>query len=152
MAEVPWYADIVNYLVSGVFPPDATSQQKKKLKHDARFYIWDEPYLFKQGVDRMIRRCVPESEVQQVLESCHSSPYGGHHGGERTAHKVLQSGFFWPSLFRDAAGLVKNCDQCQRMGTISRRHEMPLSSILEVEIFDVWGMDFLGPFPSSFGN
>ncbi|XP_055802353.1 uncharacterized protein LOC129871465 [Solanum dulcamara] len=45
--DLPWYADIVNYLVSGVIPPDATSQQKKKLIHDARLYIWDEPYLFK---------------------------------------------------------------------------------------------------------
>ncbi|XP_049405074.1 uncharacterized protein LOC125868485 [Solanum stenotomum] len=38
------------------------------------------------------------------------------------------------------------------MGIISRRHEMPLSNILEVEIFDVWGIDFMGPFPSSRGN
>ncbi|XP_055812065.1 uncharacterized protein LOC129881982 [Solanum dulcamara] len=37
--DLPWYADIVNYLVSGVFPPDATSQQKKKLMHDVRLYI-----------------------------------------------------------------------------------------------------------------
>jgi len=29
---------------------------------------------------------------------------------------------------------------------------MPLNTILEVEIFDVWGIDFMGPFPSSFGN
>ena len=38
------------------------------------------------------------------------------------------------------------------MGNISRRHEMPLSNILEVELFDVWGIDFMGPFPPSFGN
>jgi len=29
---------------------------------------------------------------------------------------------------------------------------MPLNPILEVEIFDVWDIDFMGPFPSSFGN
>ena len=29
---------------------------------------------------------------------------------------------------------------------------MPLTSTLEVEIFDVWGVDFMGPFPPSFGN
>lgn len=39
-----------------------------------------------------------------------------------------------------------------RLGTISRSHEMPLSNILEVEIFDVWGIDFMGPFPPSSGN
>ena len=29
---------------------------------------------------------------------------------------------------------------------------MPLKGILEVELFDVWGIDFMGPFPSSLGN
>ena len=47
---------------------------------------------------------------------------------------------------------VKLCDQCQRMGNISKRHEMPLHGILVVQLFDVWGKDFMGPFPSSFGN
>src|ERR1043165_7584786 len=40
----------------------------------------------------------------------------------------------------------------QRTGNISRRDEMPQKGILEVEVFDVWGIDFMGPFPSSFGN
>ena len=38
------------------------------------------------------------------------------------------------------------------MGNISRRNEMPLKGILVVQLFDVWGMDFIGPFPASFGN
>lgn len=29
---------------------------------------------------------------------------------------------------------------------------MPLNNILEVELFDVWGIDFMGPFPSSCNN
>ena len=29
---------------------------------------------------------------------------------------------------------------------------MPLDNILEVELFDVWGVDFMRPFPSSYGN
>ena len=29
---------------------------------------------------------------------------------------------------------------------------MPLNPILEVELFDVWGIDFMGPFPDSFGH
>ena len=38
------------------------------------------------------------------------------------------------------------------MGGISRRYEMPLQNIMEVEVFNCWGIDFVGPFPSSFGN
>ena len=38
------------------------------------------------------------------------------------------------------------------MGNISRRNEMPLQEIMVVQIFYVWGIDFMRPFPSSFGN
>ena len=38
------------------------------------------------------------------------------------------------------------------MDNISRRNEMPLQGILVVQIFYVWGIDFRGPFSSSFGN
>nr|XP_016466577.1 PREDICTED: uncharacterized protein LOC107789315 [Nicotiana tabacum] len=37
-------------------------------------------------------------------------------------------------------------------GNISCRHEMPMNLIQEVEVFDVCGIDFMGPFVSSFGN
>ncbi|GAU50770.1 hypothetical protein TSUD_410670 [Trifolium subterraneum] len=78
-----------------------------------------------------------------------SSPYGGHHSGLRTASKVLQSGFFWPTLFKDCVEFVQRCDNCQKTGNLSKRDEMPLNSMLEVEPFDCWGIDFMGPFPSS---
>ena len=57
-----------------------------------------------------------------------------------------------PTLFKDSAELVNNCDRCQRMGNINRRNEMPLQGILVVQIFDVWGIGFMGPFQPSFGN
>ena len=38
------------------------------------------------------------------------------------------------------------------MGNIIKRHEMPLQGILVVQLFDVWGMDFMGLFSVSFGN
>ncbi|KAL6340626.1 hypothetical protein AAG906_010534 [Vitis piasezkii] len=42
--------------------------------------------------------------------------------------------------------------KCQRIGNISRKNEMPLTNILEIELFDVWGIDFMGTFPSSYAN
>ncbi|KAL4361133.1 hypothetical protein GQ457_04G020720 [Hibiscus cannabinus] len=101
---------------------------------------------------KIIRRCIPEEEQQTILEQCHSAPYEAHFGGNRTAAKVLQSGLYWPTLHRDAQLFCQQCDRCQRTGNISRRNEMPLQNILKVELFDVWGIDFMGPFPSSFGN
>ncbi|XP_060216641.1 uncharacterized protein LOC132644100 [Lycium barbarum] len=116
---VPWYENMVNFIVSEVYPPGANHEKKKWILHDSRFYVWDEPYLYRVGTDQLIRRCVPEEEVSAILEKCHSSPYGGHHAGDRTAAKVLQSGFYWPTLFNDAHEFVRACDNCQRTGNIS---------------------------------
>nr|GEY73586.1 reverse transcriptase domain-containing protein [Tanacetum cinerariifolium] len=79
-------------------------------------------------------------------------PTGGHHGANFTAKKVFNAGLFWPTIYRDAHNLVKSCDICQRQGKISQRDEMPRNVIQVCEIFDVWGIDFMGPFPSPRGN
>nr|GEX97869.1 reverse transcriptase domain-containing protein [Tanacetum cinerariifolium] len=76
----------------------------------------------------------------------------GHHGARFTAKKVFGAGFFWPTIYKDAHELVKSCDSCQRQGKISQRDEMPQNVIQVCEIFDVWGIDFMGPFSSSRGN
>ncbi|KAG8473037.1 hypothetical protein CXB51_034955 [Gossypium anomalum] len=102
--------------------------------------------------DQMIRRCMTEEEIPQILYHYHSAPSGGQFGGTCTTAKVLKTGFFWPTLFKDAYAYVKSCDRCQKVGNVTNRNEMSRTNIIEVELFDVWGIDFLGPFPSSFGH
>nr|GMC86814.1 uncharacterized protein LOC109147752 [Ipomoea batatas] len=53
---IPWYADIVNYLVTRTLPPDLSKSQKDKIKSDAKYYVWDDPYLWKHCSDQIIRR------------------------------------------------------------------------------------------------
>ncbi|XP_075077272.1 uncharacterized protein LOC142164007 [Nicotiana tabacum] len=88
----PWYANIANYLVSGLISDGLESYQRKKFLRYCRQYYWEEQYLFRVCVDNIIRRCVPEEEVMSILKACHDSPVGGHHGGNRTAAKVLECG------------------------------------------------------------
>lgn len=64
--------------------------------------------------------------MQDILHDCHASPYSRHHRGNKTASKVLQSGFYWPKIFRDTHEFAKKCDRCQRIGSITRRQEMLL--------------------------
>nr|GEU55330.1 reverse transcriptase domain-containing protein [Tanacetum cinerariifolium] len=102
--------------------------------------------------DQIIRRCVAGKEAIDILKACHSGPIGGHYEANYTAKKVFDSGFYWPTIYKDAFELVKHYDSCQRQGKISQKDEMPQNSIQVCEIFDVWGIDFMGPFPSSKGN
>ncbi|GJZ78912.1 reverse transcriptase domain-containing protein [Tanacetum coccineum] len=151
-SSTPWFADYANYHARNFIIKGMSSQQKNKFFKDVKHYFWDDPYLFKICADQMIRRCVAGQEAVDILTACHSGPIGGHYGANYTAKKVFDSGFYWPAIYRDAHDLVTRCDTCQRQGKISQRDEMPQNSIQVCEIFDVWGIDFMGPFPSSRGN
>ncbi|RVW91780.1 Retrovirus-related Pol polyprotein from transposon 17.6 [Vitis vinifera] len=126
------------------------AQDRKHFFAKINAYYWEEPFLFKYCVDQIIRKCVPEEEQQGILNHCHENACGGHFASQKTAMKVLQSGFTWPSLFKDSHIMCWSCDRCQRLGKLTERNQMPMNPILIVDLFYVWGIDFMGPFPISF--
>jgi hypothetical protein len=151
VSTMPWYANIVNFLVSGQLPAHWSTQDKRKFLNEVKNFYWDDPYLFKYCPDQIFRRCIPDNEVSSVIKFCHSEACGGHFSSRKTTAKILQSGFYWPTMFKDSHAFCKTCENCQKLGSISKRHMMPLNPILVIEIFDCWGIDFMGPFPPSFG-
>ncbi|KAL0319582.1 UNVERIFIED_CONTAM: Retrovirus-related Pol polyprotein from transposon opus [Sesamum radiatum] len=76
-------------LLRKVIPPHLSYQQRKKFYSDIKYYLWDEPYLYKRCSDGMVRRCVPEEEMQSILGFCHDREVGGHYGGAKTAAKGI---------------------------------------------------------------
>ncbi|KAK4405904.1 Retrovirus-related Pol polyprotein from transposon.6 [Sesamum angolense] len=81
---VPWYSVIVNYLVAYTLPTDLSRAQKDKVKSEAKYYVWDDPYLWRFCSDQVVRRCVPNDEYNSVLTFCHTFACGGHFGPKRT--------------------------------------------------------------------
>ncbi|GJU03518.1 reverse transcriptase domain-containing protein [Tanacetum coccineum] len=151
-SSTPWFADIANYHAGNFVVKGMSSQQKKKFFKDVRHYFLDDPYLFRICADQMIRRRVYGQEAVDILTACHNGPTRGHHGANYTAKKVFDFGFYWPTIYHDAHDMVKSCDSCQCQGKISQKDEMPQNAIQVCEIFDVWGIYFMGPFLSSRGN
>ncbi|RVW95554.1 putative mitochondrial protein [Vitis vinifera] len=127
-------------------------QDRKHFFAKIHAYYWEESFLFKYYADQIIRKCVPKEEQQGILSHCHESACGGHFASQKIAMKVLQSGFSWSSLFKDAHTMCRSCDRCQRLGKLTRRNQMPMNPILIVDLFNVWDIDFMGPFSMSFGN
>ncbi|GJZ89305.1 reverse transcriptase domain-containing protein [Tanacetum coccineum] len=150
--DEPWYADFINYIVGKVVPLNWTFEKRKRFLSQVKTYFRKEAYAFKLCADNIMRRCVAGSETLEILVHCHSGPTGGHHSANVTTKKVYESGFNWPSVFKNANEYVRQCDACQRLGNISSRNEMPQNNIQVCEVFDVWGLDFVGPFPESRGN
>nr|GEZ23339.1 reverse transcriptase domain-containing protein [Tanacetum cinerariifolium] len=121
-SSTPWFADFANYHAGNFVVNGMSSQQKNKFFKDVKHYFWDNPFLFKIYADQVIRMCVHDQEAIDIL-----MPLWTHRGTS------------WPELH-------------YQEGKILQRDEIPQNSIQVCEIFDVWGIDFMGSFPSSRKN
>ncbi|GJT42908.1 reverse transcriptase domain-containing protein [Tanacetum coccineum] len=97
----------VIFAVGAVLGQRMSSQQKRKFFKDVKHYFWDDPFLFKICADQVIRRCVSGQEAFDILKACHSGPTGGHYGANYTAKKIFDSGFYWPTIYKDAHELCQ---------------------------------------------
>ncbi|GKE19832.1 reverse transcriptase domain-containing protein, partial [Tanacetum coccineum] len=134
--NTPWFADFANYLVGRIIPKGMTFQQKNKFFLDFKYYFCEEPYLFRICSDGMIRCFVYGTKTRKILDECHHGPTSGHYRANKTAKKVFNSGFYWPTVIKEAHTLVRLCESCQKTKNISKRDEMPLNSIQSRKLDD----------------
>ena len=99
-----------------------------------------------QGV---LLKCIDENKSEKILRDMHEGVCGGHYMAKTTAHKILRSSFWWPTIFKDTHEFVKRCDVCQRFnGKLKILGNLPLRP-MEVEApFQQWGIDFMGEIPN----
>nr|GEW36217.1 reverse transcriptase domain-containing protein [Tanacetum cinerariifolium] len=102
-----WFADFANYHARNYVVKGMSSQQKNKFIKDVKHYFWDNPFLFKVCADQVIRRCVHGQEAVDILKGCHNGPTRRHHGPNYTAKKVFDSGFYWPTIYRNVMKCLK---------------------------------------------
>ncbi|GJT60133.1 reverse transcriptase domain-containing protein [Tanacetum coccineum] len=140
---------------SGYFqiPIDPMDQEKKRshvpldmIKESVEVFM-DDFFVFGNffdkclnNLDKMLRRC---KDAHLVLNWEKMSLYG------QRRNCAWTQGFYWPTIIKEAHTLVRLCEACQKTGNISKHDEMPLTNIQVCEIFDVWGIDLMGPFLKS---
>jgi len=144
------YAYLVNFKVCGVLSPELSYQQRKSSLSIPNTMCGKNLSLtrytkmgFIEGACLKMRSVVSCTITMLQLMVAIM---------DRIKWLQNQASFYWPTLFKDARKFVMTCNQCQQTENISKRHEMPQSGILEVELFNVWGIDFMGPFPPSHNN
>jgi hypothetical protein len=129
LSSIPWSANIDNFLTLGFLPAHLDTQDKRKFLSVAHNFYWHNPYLFKYCPNQIYQRCILDNEVSSVMKFCHFEAYGGHFSSRETTAKILQSGFYWPTMFKDSHAFCKTYENCQKVGFISK-HKESLDNLL----------------------
>ena len=111
-----WTGPILSYLKDGRLPSDPDEARKVR-KRAARFTILNDQ-LYRRGFSQPYLRCLEEDEAKYVLEEVHGGICGDHMGAKSLVRKIMQAGYFWPTMQLDASDFVKKCDSCQRYGNV----------------------------------
>jgi hypothetical protein len=101
--------------------------------------------LYNMGADSILRRCVLEHERPRILAKTHEGIDRGKYVGKYTTQKVLHAILWWPIVHIDAKEYYQKCDVYQRVGKTNRRDEMSLIPQVNLQVFDKWAIDFVGP-------
>ena len=117
-------------MVSSQFPLRLSSKDKSRIVRKSAPFTWIGGNLFKLSPYQILRHCVREEEVFDILLTCHNGPCGGHFAAKRTTFKILQVGYYWPTLHQDVRRYISQCDRCQRMGKPTQEALYNLGKVL----------------------
>ena len=97
-----WASDIVCVLTEGAsFLKQLSRAHARVLLKKCGPFTMLRGNLYRRGNDDVLRRCVVDHDVIAVIEQAHCGSGSGHFNHESTARKILQSGLWWPTLFKD---------------------------------------------------
>ena len=140
-----YFANIIEFLVTGNAPAEYTEKQRKQLVVKAADFTTITGQLYKLGPYEKLRWYVLTHEQCLILQEAHAGITGGHYSGKPTTQKVLTAGLWWPTLHKYVMEFCKKCDVCQRIGKPSRRDEMLLNPQVSLQAFDKCTIYFVGP-------
>nr|XP_023888728.1 uncharacterized protein LOC112000793 [Quercus suber] len=106
------------YLKDRMLPND--KEAVRKLKVQAASFILVKDILYKRGFSQLYLRCLVPGETYYIMREVHKGIYGNHSRSWSLVYKLIQTGYYWPTMQKDVHVYVKVCDKCQRFGNLIR--------------------------------
>eukprot|EP00253_Pinus_taeda_P002379 PITA_02379 len=152
LGEHEWYKDIVYYLMNISCPNHLVAHKKRALRLKATKYCLMKDGLGWRNPEGIVLRCVDDVESKKLIYEFHSGFCGGHYAARTTAHKILRTGYYWPSIFSDVHRFVRNCQACQLFTGKQKLAALPLQPVIVEAPFQHWDLDFIGKFHENSSN
>ncbi|XP_071699482.1 uncharacterized protein [Rutidosis leptorrhynchoides] len=143
--EPSWMTPIVEFLNTGSLPIDSTEARKIKMK--APMYLLDKRVLYRKSFLGPHLRCLNPTQAESIIREVHEGMCALHSGHKTVASKIMRLGYYWPSMYRDVAEIVRKCRSCQLHAPVSKALRHPMIPVVSPWSFCKWAIDILGPFP-----
>jgi hypothetical protein len=144
--QVDWRTPFIDYLSHGRLTTPATTSQRQQIAIRSRpFQLIHGDQLIKERADGMKMRCVSGPITEAIIAEAHEGIAGGYFAANITLHKILTALYWWPTMKMDVYMYCKQCDICQRVEPKVSKSAQPLHPIMPTEVFQRWGLDFIGP-------
>ena len=118
-SESNWTTQLVSYLKNGALPDG--KEATRKLKVQAARFVLIRDVLYKRGFFYPYLRCLSPEEADYVMREVHEGIYRNHSGSRSLVHKLIQDGYYWPTMQKDVQTYVKAYDKCQRFSNVIRQ-------------------------------
>ncbi|XP_071727687.1 uncharacterized protein [Rutidosis leptorrhynchoides] len=105
---------ILQYICNDILPSD--KREARLVRERAPMYIIQNDILYRKSYCGPMMRCVVPIEAEIIIDEMHNGSCALHSGYKTIAAKIMRMGYFWPSLYRDVAKIIKRCKSFQRFG------------------------------------
>ena len=145
-----WMTPIVDFISKGILPEE--KNEARRIRRTAQRFELRDGVLYRRSFLQPWLRCVGPLQADYVLREIHAGSCSMHSGPRSVVARALRSGYYWPTMHRDARDLVRKCSDCQVHRPIPRRPQHELTPITAPWTFYKWGIDIAGPFPVAAGG
>ena len=121
----------------------------RKLKVRVARFVLIKDVLHKRGFSCPYLRCLGNEEADYFMRKVHEGICRNHSRSRPLVHKLVRVGYYWPTMQKDAEAYVKAYDKCQRFSNIIRQPTKELAPMTAPWPFAQWGLDIMGPFPTT---
>ncbi|XP_071695009.1 uncharacterized protein [Rutidosis leptorrhynchoides] len=148
--ESCWITPYVKYLQDGTLSTDA--MEARRIRVSAPLYVLENGILYRKSFSGPNLRCLTPQQAIDVVKEMHEGLCAQHSGYRTIVGRIMRQGYYWQSIYKYTADVIKTCDACQWHGTVQRLPKYDLISVSSAWPFCKWAINIVRPFPRSVGN
>jgi hypothetical protein len=136
---------VYEYLLEEIMLERFTTSQRQYLAQRAKPFMLQEEIMYRFGQNNKFHQILQLNQVSTILQELHGGVTRRHFSSNIIVQKILDVGYWWPTMNQDVHEYYRTCDQHQIIGNMLIQNLAKLVITLLEEPFKKWGLDFIEP-------